>query len=404
MSPTVLPLPVRADQSRVARRLGHLLRPFWVLPAAWCLAAVVVGLVLPDLERTWSVSDRPLVFSGGADGARTVLSTIAGAMISVTGLVFSITMVVLQLASSQYTPRVLQSFLADRTTQHTLGLFAASFLYALVVLRSIRAEEQQPELAITLAFVLVLGAVGMFLAYIHHITTSIGVASILQRSAQQSRDLLAAGQASAWPTSPPELPEQQGDGRVLVAPRSGYVDAVDTPALVRWACRFDVRVELLHPLGTFVADGSPLLVVHGLPADASDAADAAGGALGLVSLVGERTMDQDLGYGIRRLVDIAERALSPGINDPTTAVQVLDQLHDLLRRMVTAPATWPVRCDAEGTARLVLRQPTIADVVELALADIAHWGEDHRRVRERIAATMDDLRAAALDEHRAGLG
>jgi uncharacterized membrane protein len=115
-------------------------------------------------------------------------------------------------------------------------------------------------------------------------------------------------------------------------------------------------------------------------------------------------MDQDVGYGIRRLVDIAERALSPGINDPTTAVQVLDQLHDLLRRMVTAPQTWPVRPDEEGTVRVVLRQPTMADVVELALADIAHWGEDHRRVRERIATIMDDLRAAALDEHRSGLG
>ena len=193
MSPTVLPLPVRVEQSAVARRAGHLLRPFWVVPTAWCLLAVAVGLVLPDLEEAWSVTERPLFFTGGADGARTVLSTIAGAMISVTGLVFSITMVVLQLASSQYTPRVLQTFLADRITQHTLGLFAASFLYALAVLRSIRDGDRQPELSITLAFVLVLAAVAMFLAYIHHITTSIGVASILQRTAQQSRDLLAAG-------------------------------------------------------------------------------------------------------------------------------------------------------------------------------------------------------------------
>ena len=401
MRPTVMPLPVRAEQSAMVRRAGHLLRPFWVVPAAWCVLAVATGLVLPDLESAWSVTERPLFFTGGADGARTVLSTISGAMISVTGLVFSITMVVLQLASSQYTPRVLQTFLADRITQHTLGLFAASFLYALAVLRSIRDGDRQPELAITLAFVLVLAAVGIFLAYIHHITTSIGVASILQRTAQQSRDLLAAGQASAWPTVAPDLQEPHGDSRVLVAPRSGYVDAVDTAALVRLAHRHDVRVELLHPLGAFVADGSPLLSLHGLSTTEDGLPDA---ALQLVSVVGERTMDQDLGYGIRRLVDIAERALSPGINDPTTAVQVLDQLHDLLRRMVTAPAAWPVRTDEEGTVRLVLRQPTIADVVELALADIAHWGEDHRRVRERIAGIMDDLRAAARDEHRAGLG
>jgi uncharacterized membrane protein len=398
MSPTVLPVPVRVEQSAVARRAGHLLRSFWVVPATWCLLAVVAGLVLPEAEA-W-VPDRLLLFEGGAEGARTVLSTIAGAMISVTGLVFSITMVVLQLASSQYTPRVLQAFLGDRTTQHTLGLFAASFLYALVVLRAVRDGERAPGLAVTVALLLVVGAVGMFLAYIHHITTSIGVARVLQRTAQQSRDLLADGQASAWPTTPPEL-EEPVASRVLAADRSGYVDAVDTPALVRLASRHGVRVELLHPLGSFVAHGSPLLVVHELPGADAPSPEA---VLALVSQVGERTMDQDVGYGIRRLVDIAERALSPGINDPTTAVQVLDQLHDLLRRMVTSPQTWPARPDEEGTVRLVLRQPTMADVVELALADIAHWGEDHRRVRERIATIMDDLRAAALDEHRSGLG
>ena len=399
MQPTVIPLPVRAEQSSLARRAGHLLRPFWVVPATWCLLAVAVGLVLPSAESSW-LPGSSLVFEGGAEGARTMLSTIAGAMISVTGLVFSITMVVLQLASSQYTPRVLQAFLGDRTTQHTLGLFAASFVYALVVLRAVRDGQEQPGLAISLAFLLVLGAVGMFLAYIHHIATSIGVARILQNTAQQSRDLLADGQCSAWPTTRPE-PEEPRAGRIVVAPRSGYLDAVDIPSLVHLASRSGVRVELLHPLGAFVAHGSPLLVVHELGEEGGAAPEA---VLALVSQVGERTMDQDLGYGIRRLVDIAERALSPGINDPTTAVQVLDQLHDLLRRMVTAPATWPVRSDDEGTVRLVLRQPTLAEVVELALADIAHWGEDHRRVRERLAAIMDDLRAAALDEHRVGLG
>lgn len=398
MSPTVLPVPVRVEQSAAARRVGHLMRPFWVVPAIWCLLAVVAGLVLPEAEA-W-VPGSLLLFEGGVEGARVVLSTIAGAMISVTGLVFSITMVVLQLASSQYTPRVLQAFLGDRTTQHTLGIFAASFLYALVVLRAVRDGERAPGLAVTVALLLVVGAVGMFLVYIHHITTSIGVARMLQRTAQQSRDLLADGQASAWPTTPREL-EEPVASRVLAADRSGYVDAVDTPALVRLASRHGVRVELLHPLGSFVAHGSPLLVVHELPGADTPSPEA---VLALVSQVGERTMDQDVGYGIRRLVDIAERALSPGINDPTTAVQVLDQLHDLLRRMVTAPQTWPVRPDEEGTVRVVLRQPTMADVVELALADIAHWGEDHRRVRERIATIMDDLRAAALDEHRSGLG
>ena len=150
MQPTVVPLPVSAVSSlggwrasRPARRLAGVLRPFWVVPAAWCLAVVGLGLVLPYVELTWLVDRVPLLFPGGIDGARTVLSTIAGAMISVTGLVFSITMVVLQLASSQYSPRVLRTFLEDRLTQHTLGAFAASFVYALTVLRSVDGRVEQ---------------------------------------------------------------------------------------------------------------------------------------------------------------------------------------------------------------------------------------------------------------------
>ena len=167
--------------------------------------------------------------------------------------------------------------------------------------------------------------------------------------------------------------------------------------LVQAAARAGVRVELLAPVGAFVVDGSPLAAVHG------DRLDDPETLLRHLSMVADRTMEQDLGYGVRRLVDVAERALSPGVNDPTTAVQVLDQLHDLLRRMLTVPGTWPVRLDADGVPRVVLRAPTAADVVRDALADIAHWGEEHRRVRERVESVLEELRVAALPEHRAAL-
>ncbi len=411
MQPTVVPLPVSAVSSlggwrasRPARRLAAVLRPFWVVPAAWCLVVVGLGLLLPYVELTWLVDHVPLLFPGGVDGARTVLSTIAGAMISVTGLVFSITMVVLQLASSQYSPRVLRTFLEDRLTQHTLGAFAASFVYALTVLRSVdgRVEEGVdsqdgvPQLAITMSYLLVLVAVAMFLAFIHRITTSVGVASILQRTAQDCRTLLTEGQHSDWPHDQPGLPDLEGP-HVLAAPRSGYLDRIDVIPLVRAARDAGVRVEVLVPAGGFVVEGSPLLAVHGEPLEDPDA------VLCRVSLVSDRSMEQDLGYGVRRLVDVAERALSPGVNDPTTAVQVLDQLHDLLRRMLTVPATWPVRLDDEGVPRVVLRAPTTRDVVRDALADIAHWGAEHRRVRERVELVLEELRVSALPEHRAAL-
>ncbi|CAM3595720.1 DUF2254 domain-containing protein [Nocardioides marinus] len=410
MQPTVVPLPVSAVSSlggwrasRPVRRLAAVLRPFWVVPATWCLMALGLGLALPYVELTWLVDRVPLLFPGGVDGARSVLSTIAGAMISVTGLVFSITMVVLQLAASQYSPRVLRTFLEDRLTQHTLGAFAASFVYALTVLRSVdgtveRAAEGQdvPQLGVSLAYVLVLVAVAMFLAFIHRITTSVGVASILQRTARDCRALLDEGQHSGWPVERPALPDLPGP-HVLVAPRSGYLDRIDVIPLVRAARAQEARVEVLVPLGDFVVEGSPLLAVHGRPAQDPES------LLCRVSLVADRSMEQDVGYGVRRLVDVAERALSPGVNDPTTAVQVLDQLHDLLRRMLTAPGTWPVRLDEEGVPRLVLRSPATDEAVREALSDIAHWGAEHRRVRERVERVLAELRVSALPEHRAAL-
>lgn len=405
MHATVLPVPVGDDVRgwrswRAVQWSAAVVRPFWIVPAAWTAAAVALGLLLPHVELAWLAGHLPLLFAGDIEGARSVLSTIAGAMISVTGLVFSITMVVLQLASSQYSPRVLQTFLEDRITQHTLGLFAASFVHALTVLRSVRARDGVPQLGVSVAFLLVLAAIAMFLVFIHHITRSIGVASVLERTASRTRHLLTEGQRSTWPTTRPHALTVSSATRVVVAPRSGYLDRVDVAPMVRVATDHDVRVEVLHPLGAFVVAGSPLARLS-MVEGSRDLTDSA--VTGLLELVRDRTLRQDAGYGLRCLVDVAERALSPGINDPTTAVQVLDHLHDLLRRMVTVPASWPVRSDPDGTVRVVLRQPALQDALKTALTDIAQWGQDHRRVRERVHEVLEELRVAALPEHSAAL-
>lgn len=382
------------------------LRPFWVVPALWSVGAVLLAVAVPRLDAAWVPTTVPL-FPGDLDGARSVLSTIAGAMISVTGLVFSITMVVLQLASSQYSPRVLQTFLEDRTTQHTLGVFSASFVYALTVLRSLGGREGIPELAVTLSYALVLGAVGMFLAFIHHITRSVGVASILQRTAQQARGLLAAGQQSPWPAgagAPGHEVALPTGGRTAVAaaPRSGYLDALHLDRLAATARRHDVVVEVLHPLGDFVVEGEPLLAVR--PADDAGGAlvpdDAAQALVAGVELATDRSMRQDVTYGIRRLVDIAERALSPGVNDPTTAVQVLDQLHDLLHRMLVQDPRLPVWSDADGRARVVLRQPDVEAVLHLALAEVVRSAADDPRVLHRVEQLLVQLASSARPAYR----
>ncbi len=362
------PAPSRGKPgSRATRWWRAAFSPFWVVPAGWCLLAVLLGLAVPAIDR--GVGSIPLAFESGPEGARSVLSTIAGAMISVTGVVFSITIVVLQLASSQFTPRVITTFLDDRITQHTLGVFAASFLYALTVLRGVQNEEiggseAVPQLAVTLAYVLVLGSVAMFLAFIHHITTAISVDSVIGKLANECRRLIerSATEAQDLPREQPALPPLSHQ-IVMAAPRSGYVDLVDRHRLVDIAGRHEVRVEVLLPLGSFVAAGSPLALVRS-DVDVSSTDWATELHEGL-AVRNQRSMEQDLSFGFRRLVDIAERALSPGINDPTTAVQVVHQLHDLLRLIARSPDAVLSehrrrRCSASGDQRVdfwQLRRP-----------------------------------------------
>lgn len=401
--PTTAPVPRAQPQvARLRRRLSALLRPFWVTPAFWTVGAVALGLTVPRLDAQTLSTTLPFLFPGDVEGARSVLSTIAGAMISVTGLVFSNTMVVLQLASSQFSPRLLQTFLQDKVVQHTLGVFTASFVYALTVLRSLADNSNEgtnavPQAAVTLAFVFVLAAVAMFLAFIHHITRSVGVENIVRRTADSARALLdrSGERRSTLPFEPVELPHL-GHQRVAVADRSGYLDGVDAVWLARTAARHDVRVEVVRTLGDFVVEGSPVALVHG----ATDSSvDWSRTVLRGVELSRERSMAQDMSYGFRRLVDIAERALSPGINDPTTAVQAVDQLHDLLRRLVVSGDPYPVHLDEEGVPRLVTQEATFSMLLDLAVDEVAHWGKDSLQIPVRLREMLEDLVAVATPDH-----
>ena len=401
MTPSRLAPFIAQSRAPLLRRWLHrLFSPFWVVPTAWCVLAVAAGFALPQLDEA-RTGWLPLIFEGGSEGARTLLSTIAGAMISVTGLVFSITIVVLQLASSQFSPRVLRTFLDSRTTQHTLGVFAASFLYALTVLRSIVDgvgvdEVIVPQLAVTTAFIFVLAAVGMFLAFIHNITLSISVSTIIHTTAEATRKVLGERWGSADADVAPEHDLTQMDHQILVgAQNSGYLDVLDVDTLVELGAAYDVRIEMLHPLGSFVPEGGPLALVEG-PAELADSDhDWTANVHRGLELRRERTMEQDLTYGVRRLVDIAEKALSPGINDPTTAVLVLDEMHDILRRMAPHPNLASVHEDDDGVPRVVTVDWTFGQFLDLAIDEIAHWGADSIQVPARLQVLFDDILTVA---------
>jgi uncharacterized membrane protein len=414
-SPAPTPQPRRRTEG-VRRRLTKLFSPFWVVPALCCLVAFAMGLALPALDQ--QLADRvPFLFPAGSDGARTMLSTIAGAMISITGLVFSITIVVLQLASSQFSPRVLHTFLDERVPQFTLGVFAASFVYALTVMRTVSDAAPGPrggvpQIAVTVSFLLVLASVAMFLAFIHHITQAISVEVILQEVGTEARDLLRESRAER-PQDAGSFaggePDTADDDRtpsrtlVLVAEQSGYLDYLDAPALVHAAVAMDARIEMLRPLGTFLVPDQPVALVHPLGKAAPDKRRCHDAVFASASLTSRRSMEQDVTFGIRQLVDIGERALSPGVNDPTTAVQVVNELHTILHCLAVEPDLPASHRDDDGTTRLVLCEWTFEAYLDLCVDEICHYGKDSLQVPARLEEMLTSLEQAAQPEHRASI-
>jgi len=374
---------------------------FWALPLLCAAIATALGLGLTTLDDRLDTSFTvPFLFTGGPEGARAVLSAIITSMISFTGLVFSITIVVLQLTSSQFSPRVLRTFLRDWVNQIALGVFVATFVYALVVLRAVRGTSQVdpfvPQLSVTAAFGFVLASVVVFLAYINHIAQSIRASTIITKIAKETRALLER-QFPADAESVPSRPLPVIEGSRISADQPGVVQQIDDHALVHLAEKHSVTVCLLRSVGEFVPAGAALLEIYGEVMPDEKVLRAA------IHLGNERSLDEDVGFGLRQLVDIAERALSPGINDPTTAVQVIDQLHDLLRRLASRALPPRQAVTDDGRLALDVPQPAFADYLTLAVDEIAHWGADAERVRRRLRVMLDDLYDTALPQHRPAL-
>ncbi|WP_299519604.1 DUF2254 domain-containing protein [uncultured Serinicoccus sp.] len=408
-------------QIRRTTRWSRIWRPFWVLPMTLVVVATVVGALLPEWELAFDES-LPYVFQGGADGARGMLSTIAGAMISVTGLVFSITMVVIQLASSQFSPRVLDDFLSSRITQSTLGIFAATFTYALTVLRSVQGasgeESFVPQISVTLGFLLVLASVGTFLAFIQHITTSIQVSSIVTHLGSSTMSVIDryfphADEPAARRPDREWDPPESAPVLQLEAVEHGYVVEIGYRRLVDWAAEHDAVVQVLTPVGRYVTEGAPAVRIYGLAlperrmvmngADDEEHQELAdrfdlGTVRRAIVVEKDRSFNQDPEVGVRKLVDIAERALSPGINDPTTASQVTNELHRILRLVVTR-RDLPEVVERDGQIRLVHRPQRVAELIDLALEELLHYAKESLQVPRQVLFVLGRLRPVALPEY-----
>jgi uncharacterized membrane protein len=379
--------------TRLAERMGT---SYWLVPTL-CVA-VSIGLSyaaqeldarLPRDHQAW------YLFRGGPEGARSVLSAVASSMMTFAGLVFSVTILVLQQASNQFSPRVLRTFLKDRRSQLALGIFVGTFVYALLGLRSVWGsaeglESHVPSLSVWLAVMLALLCVGTFIYYIHHVAQSIRAVVILTRIRDETHRTLVRmypeGVGEDTHEASPERPEGQPSLLVTYPGTSGVLVTVDEEQLFACARKAGVTLALRPLVGDFVPHGDTLFEVWGEASRLDVEA-----LLASLRIGPERTLQQDTAFGIRQLVDIAERALSPGINDPTTAVQAIDQVHDLLRRMVGRRFPSPARKDEEGTLRLICPRPDWNAYVRLAVDEVRRYGEGSLQIARRLRFLLEDL-------------
>jgi uncharacterized membrane protein len=370
----------------------------WFLPLLIALGSFGLWLLTSWADRVGDTDEWPLAFGGSPEGAQELLGAIVTSVITFTAVVFSITILALQLASQQFSPRLLRQFLRDRQTQVTLGLFIATLVYSVMVLREVRVgtdsqEPYVPSISVLVGLVILALAIGAFVNYLHHMAQSIRVVNIVQSVAIETRGAL--DKMLPDETDPPRqlvaeaLPAPT---QTLRAHQPGVVMAVTLDELAEHAARHDVVVEIVPAIGTFVPEDAPLIRVYGgeLPERAAHT----------VAVGKERTLRQDPAFGFRQIVDVAVRALSPGINDPTTAVQCVDQLHDLLRRVVVRPDRSGEVCDDDGRARVLVRTPTWRDFLDLATEEILHFGGEQPPVRRRVDEMLRDLAAVAPVDRR----
>ncbi len=360
----------------------------WPLPVLGIAVALGFGVALPRLDEAVG-DDLPAwltayLFSGGPDAARSVLATVATSLISVTSLTFSLTVVTLQLASSQYSPRLLRTFTSDRFVHLTLGLFLSSFTYALTVLRKVRTADGAqdafvPQISVTIAFVMALASVLGLVLFLAHLAREIRVETILRNVHEDATRTINAILPDTEASNPPgtfPVPPLSGV-RTLLAPRSGFLVGVDSRRLLDATVSADAVVLIDTWVGSPLVQGTPMGIAwshsdHELSDPAIEALEE-----GLAQCLGtgfERTAGQDVGFGLRQLTDVANKALSPGINDPTTAVHVLNHsaavLCDLARRRVVPE----VLTDDAGTPRLVLARQSFADLLGLAVTQPSQYG------------------------------
>ena len=373
----------------------------WPLPVLAVILAVALGIGLPALDEALDRGvPTPLqvyLFSGGPDAARAVLQAISGSLITVTSLTFSLTVVTLQLASSQFSPRLLRTFTSDGFVHRTLALFLGTFSYSLTVLRSVRSDtsgqtEFVPAIAVTVAFLLALASVVGLVLFLAHLTREIRVETMMKNVHAET----AATIERLIPRDPAPQPDFAAPpgGQRISAAVSGFLNSIDSSRLVDAARDAGAVIRIDAWPGESLISGVPFATVWPAqrgPFTDTELRELAKRIGNAVDIGFERTNEQDPAFGFRRLADVAARALSPGTNDPTTAVHVIGHLSSLLCLLVARELRDENATDTDGVVRAILRKPGFEHFLSLAISQSRHYGMQDAEVGLRLLALVDEV-------------
>ncbi len=410
--------------ARLRKLLADLGEAFWIIPFLMVLGGILAGVGLVSLDRSglvpqWLIESAWL-YNGGGTGARTMLGAIASSTIGVAGTVFSITIAALSLAAGQMGPRLLRNFVRDRANQVTLGVFLATFSYALMVLRSVRTQDEGsfvPHLSLSVGLLLSFISVGTLVFFVNHIAGRINVDTVIELVSEDVRDALRRLTVHEPGPVAPDAAMWNHAARVADA-RYGYLQQFHADTLADWAAERSTAIRMLVRPGDYVFPGAAI-------AELTVSVDGAGAAIRDATALGPRRVGSlDLEFSVRQLVEVAVRALSPGINDPHTALSVLDRLGASLCELVplhlptgiTLRETKPVlvvptvdydgltdamlhmiRQNAAGSAAVLARLLEVLAVVASCEHDLARRPALRRHARlvmgdaERDVQTPDDL-------------
>lgn len=378
---------------------------YWFTPAVMTASAIALSFVtiyLDDYFQSEVLRSLGFLWSGGPEGARGLLQAVAGSMITVAGVTFSVTMVALSLASSQFGPRLLRNFMADAGNQIVLGAFIATFIYCLLVLRSVRSNdggEFVPYISVTVAIILVLFSIGVLIYFFHHVALMMQAPYVIAEVAEDMFHtidrLFPADLGYEAPHDQDEpnensLPERFDEkARMVGAESSGYIQAIDNDGLMRVARERDLVIKINNRPGHFIDDDGAIAYVW--PAERVD--ERVTKQVKHSFLFGkQRTNTQDVEFAIEQLVEVAVRSLSTGINDPFTAIACIDWLGAGLSRLAEKEFPSPYRYDRDGNLRIYLERPvTFPGIIDASFNQIRQYARASVAVQIRLLETLSQI-------------